>query len=190
MLEDLSSHAFLTLSDVAHLRLEALQMFEQGLASHDVSDLMRFIERQIAQDPPQMTLLRELAADLEERLALLHTYRLDVREQVVRLLAEGYAADITPLAPIEAIEQYHTLRAADIMSQVRAAGGEAIVDEPLLSRVVETSLRKATELHRKIELAQQVFRLLADWLDGISATTARRYGHYFVDRKQHTDLWH
>lgn len=190
MLEDFGSQTFLTLSDVAHLRLEALQIFEQGLASHDVSDLMRFIERQIAQSPPQMVLLRELAADLEERMALLHAHRFDAREQVVRLLWEGYAVDITPLAPVEAVEQYHTLRVVDVMARVLAGGPEAQADALLLQRVVEASLGKAAELQRKIELTQQVFRLLADWLDGINATTARRYGHYFVDRKQHRDLWH
>ena len=62
-------------------------------------------------------------------------------------------------------------------------------DLPLLACVIQASLDKAAELQRKIELADQVLRLLDDWLDGISATVARRYGSLLAGTT-HLDLWH
>jgi hypothetical protein len=188
MLEELGDLEFSMFSDLANLRLEAIQLLEDGLNSGDVSGVMRFIERQLGQEPPSLLLLTELTSDFYQRLDMLHEHHADVRERVVRVLREDYGVDITCLAPPIALDQYHHLSADEILWLVRESA-DVEEDLPLLACVIQASLDKAAELQRKIELADQVLRLLDDWLDGISATVARRYGSLLAG-KTHLDLWH
>jgi len=188
MLDDLHDQAFAALSDMVHLHLEATQLFDQGLASGDVSDLIEFIEHQVAQDPPQLFFLRDLADDLQRRLESLRVHYVDMREQVVRLLQEEYAIDITPLTPAEAASDYHRLKPAEILAFVESL--EAQADLPLLSRTVEIALWQAARLQRDISLAAMVCGLLDDWLRGISAIAARQYGHFIPGPALFSDLPH
>lgn len=190
MLDELSDYDFSILSDVAHLRLEAMQLLEHGLRSDNVADVMQFIERQLGQDPPHMLLLRELAGDLSQRLDTLHAYHADVREQVVHILRDGYAVDISPLAPALARERFHHVSPHAILERVLAGSADATSDLPLLRRLIKASLDKAAELQRKIELTGQVLGLLNDWLDAIDATAARRFGQLLVEKRSYRDLLH
>lgn len=187
MLEDLSNEVFSALSDLTHLRLEAMELLEQGLRSGDVADVTRFIERQLGQDPPHLLLLRELADDLVQRLEILRAHHADVREQVVRILREDYRVDIMPAL---ALDPYHHTSLHDILERVLACSADAAADLPLLRRLIEASLDKAAELQQKIELTSQVLGLLDDWLGGINATAARRYGELLVDKQIRPDLLH
>ena len=63
MLEELGDLEFSMFSDLANLRLEAIQLLEDGLNSGDVSGVMRFIERQLGQEPPSLLLLTDLTSD-------------------------------------------------------------------------------------------------------------------------------
>lgn len=189
MFEDLSNLEFSMFSDLTTLRLEAIQLLEDGLSSGDVSDVTRFIERQLGQDPPFLLLLTELTDDIYQRLNVLYEQHADVREQVVRVLREEYGADITRLAPPAALDQYHHLTMGQILRVVSRESSDAAEDLPLLACVISASLDKAAELQQKIELTDQVLRLLDDWLDGISVTTSRRYGSLLAG-KSHPDLWH
>ncbi|NLE50256.1 MAG: hypothetical protein GX613_02515 [Chloroflexi bacterium] len=188
MLEDLSDHVFSALSDVAHLRLEAMRLLEQGLRSGDMADVTQFIERQIGQDPPHLLLLRELAGDVSQRLETLRAHHTDVREQVVRMLRDGYDVDIASLSP--AFERPHNASLHGILERILAGSADTTHDLPLLRRVIAASFDKAAELQRKIELTGQVLGLLNDWLNGIHATTARRYGELLVENRSYPDLLH
>lgn len=189
MLEDLSNQVFSALSDVAQLRLEALQLLDQGLRSGDIEDLTRFIERQLGQDPPHLLLLNGLADDLFERLETLRAHHADVQEQVMRLLDEGYSLDGALLMPVWALCGDAAAR-HELLERVVACSADVASDLPLLRRLIDASLDKAAELQQKIELTRQVLGLLDDWLGGFNATAARRYGELWVDHRTHPDLLH
>ena len=98
MLEELGDLEFSMFSDLANLRLEAIQLLEDGLNSGDVSGVMRFIERQLGQEPPSLLLLTELTSDFYQRLDMLHEHHADVRERWCACCAK-ITVDITCLAP-------------------------------------------------------------------------------------------
>lgn len=188
MLEDLSNQVFSAFSDGAELRLEAMQLLEQGLRSGNVADVTRFIERQLGQDPPHLLLLSALAGDLFERLEILRAHQADVSEQVTRVLRDSYSVDVTPLMP-DLAPDCHMVQ-ADVLERILACSAEAAHDLPLLRRLIEASLDKAAELQRKIELTAQVLGLLDDWLGGISATAARQHWDLLVDHRARPDRLH
>jgi len=190
MLEDLSEYGFWGISELTELRLEALQLFEQALATGDISDLVHFIERHLAEEPPHLLLLHALAEDLEQRLLTLRTHLADVRERVVRLLQDAYGVDITPLAPDDELERYHTLQSAAIIDHVLTTNAGAAADVILLRHLIGASLSKAAQLQAELRLTGQVFALLDDWLAAIKATAARRYGHFPHESTPHLDWLH
>jgi hypothetical protein len=108
-----------SLAESSHLRIEAMQLFEQCLTNGDSSPLVGFIERQLVHEPPRLQLLREVAEDLQQRLLSLREYHFDVRERVVTALSESYAVDITPLTPSALLEHYHHLTPDEILAFVQ-----------------------------------------------------------------------
>jgi hypothetical protein len=97
MLESVMGQKLFSLVESGHLRIEAMQLFEQCLTNGDASAMMTFIERQLVYEPPRLQLLREIADDLQQRLLSLREYHFDVRERVVSTLSESYDVDISPL---------------------------------------------------------------------------------------------
>jgi hypothetical protein len=165
-----------SLAESAHLRLEAMQLFEQCLTSGDPSELIAFIERQLIQEPPRLQLLQDLSDDLQQRLLSLREYHFDVRDRVVRTLSDSYGVDITTLAPPNDLENYHHLPADDILSFVRerctTLGDKDLI---LLRKLIEASLQMASQLDSDIQLTTQLHNLVSDWLGGMHATVARQH---------------
>jgi hypothetical protein len=175
MLDNVMDRGLFSLVETSHLRLEAMHLFEQCLTSGDESALVTFIENQLAQEPPRIQLLRDLADDLQQRLLSLREYHFDVRDRAVRTLDEDYHIDITPLAPPALLDQYHNLTPDAILAYIDQIGGHFSDDElPLIRKMLEASLQIAAQLQNDIRLTSQLHNLVLDWLEGINVTLARQ----------------
>jgi hypothetical protein len=174
----MSKHAMrqklFALTEHNHLRLEAVQLFEQSLTQGDLSPMMDFIEKQIVHTPPRLQLLRDIADDLQQRLLSLREYHFDVRERVVSTLGESYHVDLTSLAPQARLDRYHHLTPDEIIAHVQTQNSS--LDEKdltLIRKLVDASLQMAAQLHTDIQLTTQLFNLVLDWTEGMSVTLAR-----------------
>ena len=175
MLDNVMDRGLFSLVETSHLRLEAMHLFEQCLTSGDESALVTFIENQLAQEPPRIQLLRDLADDLQQRLLSLREYHFDVRDRAVRTLDEDYHIDITPLAPPAMLDQYHNLTPDAMLAYIDQIGGHLSDDElPLIQKMLEASLQIAAQLQNDIRLTSQLHNLVLDWLEGINVTVARQ----------------
>jgi hypothetical protein len=121
-------------------------------------------------------LLREFADGLHQRLMTLRVNHYDVRNSVIKTLAEDFAVDITPLVPANALMQYHELDIAQAMQFIKEQG-KAISkkDRLLLEKLIEASVSTAERLHREILLLAELQGMVNDWLEALSATVGRRY---------------
>jgi hypothetical protein len=176
MLENLMGQGLFSLAELNHLRLEAMRLFEQCLTNGNGSALTNFIEQQLLHEPPRIQLLRDLADDLQQRLLSLREYHFDIRDRVVRTFSESYGVDITSLTPPDALDRYHRLSIEQVMSFVQENG--VVLDEKdaiLLRKMLDASIQMAAQLHNDIVLTTSLFSLVSDWLEGMSATIARRY---------------
>ncbi len=72
------------------LRLEALDLFDRCLAERKPEYLERFLERQIAQEPPPLELLSQVAEDVHQRLLTLRQRHFEVCDQLRRTLEHQY----------------------------------------------------------------------------------------------------
>ncbi|MBN1565877.1 MAG: hypothetical protein JXA10_18690 [Anaerolineae bacterium] len=162
------------LTELNHLRLEAVQLFEQCLTQGDLLPMMEFIEKQIVYTPPRLQLLRDITDDLQQRLLSLKEYHFDVRERVVTTLEESYHVNLTTLAPQAKLDRYHHLSQDEIIAHVQAQNPSLNEkDLALIRKLVDASLQMAAQLHNDIQLTTQLFNLVLDWTEGMSVTLAR-----------------
>lgn len=176
MIENTRLEGLFLLAELSYLRSEAMDLFERCLTEGSPTHLMVFIEEQIAQDPPRVDVLRELAEDLHQRLLGLREYHFDVRERVLRTLRDDFHIDLSLLAPANALEHYHLLKLERVMLFLRDQNPRLThKDEYLLRKMVEASLQMAAQLHRDVVMTEDLFFCVMDWADGLSATIARRF---------------
>ena len=176
MLDHIPGDPSFFLGDYGTLRQEAMQLFEESLLSGDESALVAFIERQLAQDPPQLYLLRQIADELEMHLLALREHHFDVRERVVTTLHEHYGVDLTPLTSADRLNVYHQLQLQEVMAYVQQqAPTLEAEDETLLRQMIAASLEMAGRLQHDIAITTRVYSMITDWLEGLSVTLMRRF---------------
>jgi hypothetical protein len=176
MLESVMGRKLFSLAESSHLRIEAMQLFEQCLTNGDDSIMVAFIERQLVQEPPRLPLLREIADDLQQRLLSLREYHFDVRERVVSTLSESYEVDISPLAPAAMLDRYHLLQLDEVLAFVQKNNPTLSAnDVVILRKMIDASLQMAAQLNEDIRLTRELYDLIQDWIEALSATIARRH---------------
>lgn len=159
-----------------HLRLEAIQLYENCLTQGDLTMMIDFVERQIVHDPPRLQLLRDIAEDLQQRLLSLREYHFDVRERVVSTLEDSFQVNIASLAPQAELDRYHHLSPDDILDVVQQHNPTLEKKDLLLIRkMVDASLQMAGQFHNDIQLTTQLYHLVLDWTEAMSVTVARQY---------------
>ena len=176
MLESMMGRKLFSLAESSHLRIEAMQLFEQSLTNGDASVMVAFIERQLVNEPPRIQLLHEIADDLQQRLLSLREYHFDVRERVVSTLSESYEVDISPLAPAAMLDEYHHLALDDVLALIQKTNPTlSDNDIALLRKMIDASLQIAAQLHADILITRELYDLILDWLEALSATMARQH---------------
>jgi len=165
------------LTEMNTLRVEAMSLFERCLADGSARHLEGFVQHHLAQDPPRLELLREVADDLHQRLMSLRENHFDVRERVLRTMHEDYRIDLTPLMPPDALDTYHLLKTEDILlflcQHREALDAQA---EFTFRKSLDSSLGIASQLFQDVRLTEQLYDYIMDWVMGLNAVTARRYG--------------
>ena len=164
------------LTELNHLRHEAMQLFEQSLTQGNLTPMMAFIEEQLVHQPPRLQLLREVTDDLQQRLLSLREYHFDVRERVVSTLHDNYNVDISRLAPQAQLDRYHHLTQDAIIGYIQQHNTALKKNDLLLIRkMVDASLQMAAQLHNDIQLTTHLFNLVLDWTEALSASIAREH---------------
>ncbi|MBI5959022.1 MAG: hypothetical protein HY866_09825 [Chloroflexi bacterium] len=193
MLDNAIGRSLFALAELSHLRQEAMDLFEQCLTNGDDTPLVSFIEQQLLQDPPRLDLLRDIANDLQQRLLSLREYHFDVRDRVVKTLNDSYDVDITSLTPAALLDQYHKLTPDQILAVVQDQAGTLSQNEAvLLNKMIDASLRMASQLFDDIQLTARLHRMVLDWLEGISIAISKQYWpvHSQIQEKPDKNIRH
>jgi hypothetical protein len=172
--ESAASGAF-SFAELSYLRLEAMDLFERCLTEGKTSPLESFVEQQISQDPPRLELLREVAEDLHQRLLALRENHFDVRERVLRTVSDDFSLDLSPLLPLNGLENYHRLNLDEMVRFLVEQSALPAADEVALRTALDSSLGTAAQVHRDVVMTEQLYDYVMDWLMGLNATMARRF---------------
>ena len=152
------------------LRLEALDLFDRSLAEGKAEFLERFLEQQVAREPPALELLSQIAEDVHQRLLALHQRHFDARDQLRRTVEQKYGLDLTPFLPADPLE-YHRLNLEEALSffQPSPHFSEAVP----LRQMLEDELTSAGRLYGELSLAEQLYTYLMDWLMALHIVSVR-----------------
>lgn len=172
-MDDYGMMGLSSLAELNYMRLEAMDLFERCLTEGKPDSLIAFVERQISQDPPRVELLREVAEDLHQRLMGLHDYYLDIWGRTLTTLGSDFGLRFdrrTASAPFSRFE------VEAIIQRVRSENPQFTAhDESLLRKTLDTSVETAVQLRADIGMTERLYVYICDWVDGLSATIARRY---------------
>lgn len=175
MLDDANVHGLFSLAESNYLRLEAMDLFERCLTEGNPDLLVNFIEQQIAQDPPRLDVLHDVAEDLHRRLLSLREYHFDVREQVLRTLRTDFQVDMSPIAPAHMLHTYHLLELGDVIEFLRKQNSQLTRrDYTMVRKMLEASLEMAGQLYDDVVMTEELLYFVMDWIDGLNAAAARR----------------
>jgi len=162
-----------SLAELNYLRLEAMDLFERCLTEGKTDFLETFIEQQISQEPPRLELLREVGDDLYQRLLALEEYHADLLDRVWRALHDDFGVEIGTLDDLS--ESQPQLERENVMQRLREYNPLLTeADEVIVSKMLDASLQTASQLRADVTMTEYLHQYVSDWVDGLSATIARR----------------
>lgn len=186
--ESAASGAF-SFAELNYLRSEALDRFERCLTEGRAHPLESFVEEQLAQEPPRLELLREVAEDLHQHLLGLREHHFNVRGRALELVLATFGFDLSPMIPLQDLEHFHLLDINEVWLYLRQQGNLDEKDEIVLRTLLEPAMLVASQLHHDVEMTQNLYNYIMDWVMGLNTTVVRRYwadAHYkTVDEHTH-----
>lgn len=173
------------------MREEALNLYDYCLTEGTAAPLMKFIEEQIALDPPPLLLLYEISDDIQQRILVLRENHFDVRHQVVKAVQDLYHADVSQIFPSSKIDNYHLIDVNDIIAGIQGQG-ISITDEEmvLLVNLIRKSRDTASQLQQDIILTEGLQTMVHDWVQALTITIAREYQPRLNDQFNTESLLH
>lgn len=175
-MDDYNAIGLSSMAELNYLRLEAMDLFERCLTEGRTTFLEAFIEEQIAREPPRLDVLRDVAEDLHQRLLALREHHFDVLERTVRTLSDDFGLAASAVMQAGLGEGVMSLEPARILSLLRALNPNlSSRDEALVRRMLEMSAETAAQLREDIRMTETLFVYVTDWVEGLSATIARRF---------------
>jgi hypothetical protein len=167
MIDSSTSHLF-SYGDLNTLRLEALNLFERCLRDGTPSALLRFIEHQIAKEPPPVQLLTEIAEELHRRLQTLRQLQFDLRAHTLHSLRHEFGIDLSPLFPLNGFD--HQMSVDSVFERLLPNGAP---DELALRHTLETAFEASGHVVEDILMVESLYNFLTDWTLALSVRAAR-----------------
>jgi hypothetical protein len=162
-----------SLAELNYMRLEAMDLFERCLTEGKADFLETFIEQQISQEPPRLELLREVGEDLHQRLLALEENHVDLLDRVWRALHDDFGVEIGTLDDLS--ETYQHLEAENVIQRLREYNPLLTdSDEAVVRKMLDASLQTASQLRSDVVMTEYLHQYVTDWVEGLSATIARR----------------
>jgi hypothetical protein len=150
------------------LRIEAMSLFERSMRDGTPARMLAFVEEQIAQDPPPVQLLHEIADDLHRRLQSLRQLQFDLRVHTLYALRENFGLDLAPLLPMNGFEPH--LSVDVILARLLPDGAP---DELSLRHMLETTFEASHNVTDDILMVEGLYNFLIDWATALSVHNAR-----------------
>jgi hypothetical protein len=190
MFETTTSSDLLSILEINHLRLEAINLYDRCLAEGNLTPLEKFIELQLTYDPPQIQLLGDIANDLQQRLLTLKAYHFDVRHRIVNMFEEMYKVDVTHLMPADQLEIFHFVQPNTVMLYLVEQSIALIEDERLVVlEVLRAACDTAGQLHADIQATEKLHDMILDWIYALGINFVRA-GWQVLDWTSKPDATH
>jgi hypothetical protein len=178
-------HNYPELNDSEALLAQGRDLYERCIQLGSAETMLKFIEEQIAQNPPRTSVLRELCDELRQKLLALHEQYFESRDRVLYIIRTRFALDLNPLLAPKP-EVYHQLPIDELINGIVQQKPLDKEDETRLRRILKVSHVMAAQVYNDASITEQIHDAIDEWLRALATQNARRTGeHRAVDNRLH-----
>ena len=158
---------------------EAVDLLDRCLAERSPSLLEEFMQRHMLANPAAIDVLQELAESVHQHMVALQQSLFDIRADMLKSLQEHFKIDLTPLVPLELIEDYNALELDEALAFVTSRYPYlADSDLVIICHTLHNAVSRAGQITQSIVLVRQILNYIFDWSEAMSIFVVKSYWHW------------
>lgn len=155
---------------------EALGLLERCLAERSSSLLEDFMQRHMLTNPDSIDVLQDLAESVHQHMIALQESLFDIRADMLSSLKNRFKVDLTPLVPIELIEEYNALELDEALAFVTLRYPQlSDSDLVLICHTLHNAVLRAGQITQSIVLVRHILDYIFDWSEAMSVDSMQAY---------------
>ena len=150
------------------------------------------MQRQMLNSPASIDTLLDLAESVHQHMIALQESLFDIRATMLKRLKDHFQIDVSPLVPIELIEEYHALELDEALAFVTIRYTH-LTDNQLVSvcRTMHNAVSRAGQITQSLLLVRHILEYIFDWSEALSVFVVKSYWHWQSGHSQaRTSLLH
>ena len=164
---------------------EAVELLDRCLAERSTTLFEQFMQRHMLSNPASIDVLQDLAESVHQHMVALQQSLFDIRANMLRTLEQQFKIDLTPLVPLELIEDYDGLQLDEALAYVVSQYPHlADNDLVMICHTLHNGVYRAGQITQSIVLVRQILNYIFDWAEAMSVFVVKSYWHWQSDVSQ------
>ena len=158
---------------------EAVDLLDRCLAERSSRLLEDFMQRHMLNNPASIDVLQDLAESVHQHMIALQESLFDIRTDMLKSLQDHYKIDLTPLVPLELIEDYNALELDEALAFVVSQYPHlADTDLVIICHTLHNAVSRAGQITQSLKLVRQILDYIFDWSEALSVFVVKSYWHW------------
>jgi hypothetical protein len=158
---------------------EAVDLLDRCLAERSSRLLEDFMQRHMLNNPASIDVLQDLAESVHQQMIALQQSLFDIRADMLSSLQAHYNIDLTPLVPLELIEDYDALELDEALAFVVSQYPHlADSDLVIICHTLHNGVSRAGQITQSLKLVRQILDYIFDWSEALSVFVVKSYWHW------------
>ncbi len=155
---------------------EAVDLLDRCLAERSSRLLEDFMQRHMLNNPASIEVLQDLAESVHQHMIALQESLFDIRADMLKSLKDKFNIELTPLVPLELIEEYNALELDEALAFVISRYPH-IPDSDLviICHTLHNAVSRARQITQSILLVRQILDYIFDWSEALSINQVQMY---------------
>ena len=179
MLDKSSMRELMALAEKSVACSEAVDLLDRCLAERSSSLIEGFMQRHMLANPASIDVLQDLAESVHQHMIALQQSLFDVRAEMLKSLEDRYHIDLTPLVPLELIEEYNALELDEALAFVTSRYPH-LTDNDLviICHTMHNAVSRAGQITQSLILVRQILDYIFDWSEALGVFVVKAYWHW------------
>ena len=164
---------------------EAVDLLDRCLAERSSRLLEEFMQRHMLNNPASIDVLQDLAESVHQHMIALQESLFDIRAEMLKSLQDQFKIDLSPLVPLELIEDYDALELDEALAFVVSQYPHlADSDLVIICHVMHNAVSRAGQITQSLKLVRQILEYIFDWSEALSVFVVKAYWLWQTDYTQ------
>ncbi|MBA3872204.1 MAG: hypothetical protein H0X30_23910 [Anaerolineae bacterium] len=192
MLDRSSIIELMALAEKSVVCSEAVDLLDRCLAERSSSLLEAFMQRHMLANPASIDVLQDLAESVHQHMIALQQSLFDIRAEMLKSLDDHYHIDLTPLVPLELIEDYNALELDEALAFITSRYPHLVdSDLVIICHTMHNAVSRAGQITQSLLLVRQILDYIFDWSEALGVFVVKAYWHWQNGNPQvHPTLFH